>query len=207
MVAARRNPLAPGSTWLASGAGGPLPGRSIPPTDAYPMTTRTPALRRTPTPFETSADEGPAGSFGLRSDAFLFEVSWEVCNQIGGIYQVVRSKAPGMIERWRDRYCLLGPYVEGKAQLELEPAPPSGWLARVVEVVERTGLRVHCGHWLIQGRPRVLLLELGPLTGLLGELKHALRVEHGIDTTYPDALVDQAILFGEAGRRVPDAGT
>ena len=36
------------------------------------------------------------------SDAWLFEVSWEACNQVGGIYQVLRSKAPVMTERWRD---------------------------------------------------------------------------------------------------------
>ena len=90
---------------------------------------------------------------------FLFEVAWEVCNQVGGIYQVVRSKVPLMTARWLDQYCMVGPYVENKAQLELEPLAATGWLARAIERLEKGGLAVHHGRWLIQGKPRVLLLE------------------------------------------------
>jgi hypothetical protein len=43
--------------------------------------------------------------------AALFEVAWEVCNQLGGIYQVLRSKAPRLVDRWRNRYWLVGLYV------------------------------------------------------------------------------------------------
>src|SRR4051812_31373373 len=64
--------------------------------------------------------------------AMLFEIAWEVCNQVGGIYQVLRSKAPTIVERWKDRYCLIGPYVEAKAALEFEPTRASGTLAPVI---------------------------------------------------------------------------
>jgi len=30
----------------------------------------------------------------------LAEIGWEVCNPVGGIYQVLRSKAPTMVNRW-----------------------------------------------------------------------------------------------------------
>ena len=32
--------------------------------------------------------------------ALLFEVAWEVCNQVGGIYTVIRSKVPAMVDQW-----------------------------------------------------------------------------------------------------------
>ena len=32
----------------------------------------------------------------------LFEVSWEVCNKVGGIYTVVSYKAAQMIDRFGD---------------------------------------------------------------------------------------------------------
>jgi hypothetical protein len=35
--------------------------------------------------------------------AVLFEVAWEVCNQVGGIHQVLRSKAATIGDRWRDK--------------------------------------------------------------------------------------------------------
>src|ERR1700753_1752541 len=114
--------------------------------------------RRPPTPFEATSSQ----ALPMRepsSGAFLVEIAWEVCNQIGGIYQVVRSKAPLMVHRWRENYLMIGPYFESKVPLEFEPTRATGWLARLIETLESSGLRVHHGHWLIQGRPRVLLLE------------------------------------------------
>ena len=39
----------------------------------------------------------------------LFEVSWEVCNKVGGIYSVVSSKALQAVEQFGEDYFLLGP--------------------------------------------------------------------------------------------------
>jgi glycogen(starch) synthase len=133
--------------------------------------------------------------------AYLIEIAWEVCNQIGGIYQVVRSKAPLMVHRWRDNYLMLGPYFEAKVSLEFEPARATGWLARLIEAIEQTGLRVHHGHWLIQGRPRVLLLEHQRLSPDLDALRTALWTQHEIEATPGDSVIDNALLFGEAVRR------
>ncbi len=43
--------------------------------------------------------------------AVLLEFSWEVCNQVGGIYQVLKSKAELMLQTWDQRYCLVGPAI------------------------------------------------------------------------------------------------
>lgn len=48
-------------------------------------------------------------SASVKPSARLVEIGWEVCNQLGGIYTVLRSKAPEMVEEWGDRYVLLGP--------------------------------------------------------------------------------------------------
>src|SRR5206468_10755120 len=77
--------------------------------------------------------------------ALLFEIAWEVCNQVGGIYQVLRSKAPTLVERRKDRYCLIGPYVEAKAALEFEPTRASGTLAPVISELRSERLTVHHG--------------------------------------------------------------
>ncbi len=138
-------------------------------------------------------------------DAFLFEVAWEVCNQVGGIYQVVRSKVPLMVGRWHDRYCLIGPHVAGKAQLEIEETPATGWLASAIQAVERAGLPVRHGHWLIEGRPRVLLLEHQKLDAMLPELRAILRTGHAIPVPDHEPLVDAAITFGDAVRRMLQA--
>jgi glycogen(starch) synthase len=154
--------------------------------------------RRPPTPFEAASNF--TRQVEPSSGSFLIEISWEVCNQIGGIYQVVRSKAPLMVHRWREQYCLIGPYFESKVSLEFEPARAVGWIARVIEALEREGVRAHFGHWLIQGRPRVLLLEYKSLSEQLPALRRALWTEHAIEAN-PEPVVDDALLFGEAVRR------
>ncbi|MEY4576231.1 MAG: hypothetical protein RL701_934 [Pseudomonadota bacterium] len=156
--------------------------------------------RRPPTPFEAASSFIPVQS-EPSSGAFLIEIAWEVCNQIGGIYQVVRSKAPLMVHRWREQYCMLGPYLESKVPLEFEPARATGWIARLIEALEHEGLRLHYGHWLIQGRPRVLLLEYKRLSQQLGPLQASLLREHKIDVVVGETVVDDALLFGEAVRQ------
>src|SRR5262249_28924900 len=54
---------------------------------------------------------------------FLFEIAWEVCWQLGGIYTVLRTKAAAMLERWGDNYCLIGPYNPQTAAVEFEEMP------------------------------------------------------------------------------------
>jgi glycogen(starch) synthase len=157
--------------------------------------------RRPAKPFESSAESEPLSADALR-DAFLFEIAWEVCNQVGGIYQVIRSKAPLMAEQYGERYCLIGPYVEARARLEVETAAPPGWLARVVKALSQRGLVVHFGRWLIPSRPFVLLIESHRLTAGLNEAKYLLWEHHGVESPAEDAVIDQAVMFGEAVRLV-----
>ena len=50
----------------------------------------------------------------------LIEVGWEVCNRVGGIYTVLRTKAPQMVSQHGDDYALLGPLNRSSAQVEFE---------------------------------------------------------------------------------------
>ena len=139
------------------------------------------------------------------ADANLFEIAWEVCNQVGGIYQVLRSKAPTMLQRWSKQYCLVGPYFPSKASLEFEPKKPTGWAADIVDALARTGLIAHHGRWLIAGRPRVLLLEHALSQPQLDEVKHRLWKDHAIECPPGDALVDGVAAFADAVRRLVGA--
>ncbi|MBS0190442.1 MAG: glycosyltransferase [Phycisphaerales bacterium] len=150
-----------------------------------------------------TADEGDASR--QSEGASLFEIAWEVCNQLGGIYQVIRSKVPLMMERWGDRYTLIGPYNEQKASVEFEPTAPGGWIGRAIEHLAAQGLKVHHGRWLVPGRPRVLLIEHGVPGWRLGEIKYGLWEHHGIETPGSDWLIDGVVTFSDAVRRVLEA--
>ncbi len=134
----------------------------------------------------------------------LVEVAWEVCNQLGGIYQVIKSKAPRMVNRWKNRYYMLGPWNPAKAALEFEErAPkPNSWIARSIEQLRSGGLIVHHGNWLIPGRPKVLLVEHGLPAHDLDALKFRYWNDHGIDFSTNDWLTDGVASFGEASKRV-----
>ncbi|HYF15941.1 MAG TPA: glycogen/starch synthase [Phycisphaerales bacterium] len=138
---------------------------------------------------------------GAAGGPLLIEVSTEVCNQVGGIYQVIRSKAPLMTQRWGDRYCLIGPWEGDKARVEFEEVPAAGWLQTAIEELAEGGVRVHHGRWMVPGRPRVLLLEHWQGWEKLNEVKYKLFSDHGIETPGEDPLVNFVVSFAEATRR------
>ena len=135
----------------------------------------------------------------------LLEISTEVCNQVGGIYQVIRSKAPLMVQRWGERYCLVGPWDPSKAQVEFEESRPAGWIARALAALKERGLVVHYGRWLVPGRPRVMLLEWGLSGERLAAVKYDLWAHHGIESPGGDGLIDFVVSFSEAVRRLVEA--
>ncbi|HEU5293096.1 MAG TPA: glycogen synthase, partial [Cyclobacteriaceae bacterium] len=90
----------------------------------------------------------------------LLEVAWEVCNQVGGIYTVIRSKAPVMVEQSKGLYCMIGPYVNKSIQAELEPLDDSQDIfGQAAAALRKKGYDVHYAEWLITGKPRVVLLN------------------------------------------------
>lgn len=128
----------------------------------------------------------------------LFEVSTEVCNKVGGIYQVIRSKAEAMVERWHSRYVLVGPWNQAAAGIEFEPSIAHGRLGWVAERLSEQGVRLHHGSWLIPGRPRAVLLEYDRSKQRLDALKYGLWEHHGIESPSGNPIFDDAVLFGDA---------
>lgn len=133
---------------------------------------------------------------------YLFEVSWEVCCQLGGIYTVIRSKAPAMIDYWGDHYCLIGPYKAEASEGEFERLPPDGWLAEALEDLAGQGITCHYGRWLVTGHPRVILIDYLPAFGGLSDAKHRLWQDHGIGTPGDDTEVNDVVVFGSLVERL-----
>jgi glycogen(starch) synthase len=89
--------------------------------------------------------------------SLLVEVAWEVCNQVGGIYTVIRSKVPAVKEIFNDNYCLIGPAIHPDRNAELDPIlNSSDLLARATERMRNDGHDVFYGNWLVTGRPKVI---------------------------------------------------
>ncbi|MCC7408607.1 MAG: hypothetical protein IT442_11085, partial [Phycisphaeraceae bacterium] len=147
---------------------------------------------------ETAMTGIPAsGSSNRRAEPLLVEVSWEVCNQLGGIYQVLRSKAPSMVNRWGNRYCLIGPYQGHAAAIEFEPAPLVGPFGQAVKELRNAGIHAEFGRWLVTGRPHVVLLHHGSVWGRLHEIKYRIWCDHGIALPPNDSIINDCAAFAE----------
>jgi len=131
------------------------------------------------------------------SDALLVEVAWEVCNQVGGIYTVIRSKAPTMTEKWGENYCLVGPYLHNKMPAEFEPATNyDDAFGQAVLKLRQQGIEVYYGDWLVTGRPKVVLINFYSIYHKLGDIKYLFWEHHAISHTGYDPLLDQVMGFG-----------
>jgi glycogen(starch) synthase len=128
----------------------------------------------------------------------LLEVAWEVCWQLGGIYTVLRTKAATMVEKWGDRYCLIGPYNPATAPVEFEELPAYGQLKETVEKLQEAGLPCYFGRWLVAGRPRVILIDYRARYSRLDADKYLMWADHKIATPNSDGELNEVIAFGFA---------
>jgi len=147
---------------------------------------------------DSTLDEGKktATIADRSSSPLLFEVAWEVCNQIGGIYTVIKTKAPAMIDRWGKDYYLVGPYNPQNASIEFEETPPEEPFRTVIKKFELAGIQIYHGRWLIAGRPNVILLDFRPGFLVLDRDKYYLWKDHGIPTVQDDNEVNESVAFG-----------
>lgn len=128
--------------------------------------------------------------------AYLLEIAWEVCNQVGGIYTVIRSKAPAMVEHAHGRYCMIGPYISKGIHAELEPRNDSqDVFGLAAAALRKKGFEVHYAQWLITGRPQVVLLNPALEQPVLNEVKYRLWKDHGVATPPVNQLIDQVVAF------------
>lgn len=127
----------------------------------------------------------------------LFEVATEVAHKVGGIYSVLKSKAPVTVAEYRERYTLLGPLHYDSAQIEVEELPVTDpHIKQTLDSMSSKGIRWLYGRWLIEGAPRVLLFDIWSAGHYLNEWKADLWNVAGIPTPDHDLETNDAILLG-----------
>jgi len=151
-----------------------------------------------PPPSAAAAEPAPASevSDSTSPAPLLCEVAWEVCQQLGGIYTVMRSKIPAMIERWGDRYIVVGPWNPDVSAAEFDENAPGGPAGRAVEALRTQGIDAHVGTWLVTGRPTTVLLDPRSATDRLAAIKYDLWDHHRISLPGDDAMIDEVVAFG-----------
>jgi glycogen(starch) synthase len=144
------------------------------------------------------ADEN--GSEPIKRDVrnhMLFEVATEVANRVGGIYSVLKSKAPVTTAEYGERYTMIGPLNRASAAVEVEELTPASPAMRdTIASMKERGIEIVYGRWLIEGAPRVLLINTGTGYRWLDEWKGDLWNTSGIPAPAADHETNEAIVFG-----------
>lgn len=129
---------------------------------------------------------------------FTFEIAWEAANKVGGIYTVIRSKAFVSTEELGDQYCLLGPYKEECARQEVEEFefPNNSPFQWAVNSLRSYGYKIHCGRWLVDGNPQIILFDIGSGAWKLDEFRQELWEKCNVGIPHLDIESNDATILG-----------
>ncbi len=127
----------------------------------------------------------------------VYEISWEVCNKVGGIYSVISSKTE-MLKGYYKEYVLIGPYIKEKAEQDFIEEDPQGKYEDAIEWLESQGVKAHYGTWLIKGEPKAILIEFDGLKERISSIKKEFWDTHGVDSLFSSWDFEEPMLFSYA---------
>ncbi|XP_046573729.1 glycogen [starch] synthase-like [Haliotis rubra] len=163
------------------------------------------ALRRRGSFFRTLKNVEPEydnvtmdrGISAAAQNKWVFEIAWEVANKVGGIYTVIKTKAPTTVEELGEQYCLMGPYNQSCVRTEVEILEPHNSVFKEsIQAMRDAGIKVYFGRWLIDGYPKVILFDIGSAAWKLDEFKHELWEKSNIGIPWHDREANDAVIFG-----------
>ncbi len=130
---------------------------------------------------------------------YLFEISWEVCNKVGGINTVIKTKADYVKQHYDDHYFVVGPYFPQKLSGEFIEKAPLDFLKPVFENLKKEGIVCHYGRWLIKGEPNTMLVDFSGFTYKKNDIKADFWNSYKIDSLNSEYFsYDEPMIWGYA---------
>jgi glycogen(starch) synthase len=134
----------------------------------------------------------------------FIEVSFEVSNKVGGIYQVLKSKSTKMNEYYSDGYLTIGFYNEENAMSDFAPREENPYEYIFDEMKEEIGVECHYGAWNIKGSPRTILIDISDAEIDVDEIKSHLWEEYSIDSLNAGDDFEEPLKWSYAVGRLVD---
>lgn len=129
----------------------------------------------------------------------LFEISYEVCNKVGGIYTVIRSKVPSIKKRV-DRHILIGPWIREQKEEFIpttpELVPPE--IQKVFDILYKKGIYCTYGKWNVQGFPETILIDYVTFAQQKNEYKKKYWELFGVDSLFTGWDFEEPLCFSTA---------
>ena len=132
---------------------------------------------------------------------YLFEVSWEVCNKVGGIYTVLSTKALHQQSLLGRHHIFIGPDAWMNTEANPEFTEDASLYRRWRESAADEGIRVRVGYWNIPGRPVAILVDFKQFLMRQNEILTDMWNRFGVDSLSGDWDYKESALFGYAAGR------
>ena len=133
-----------------------------------------------------------------RKPNYIFSVSWEVCNKIGGIYTVLSTQAKTLKEESGATLIYVGPDVwEGKNN-PLFIEDKSLYAIWKDYARDTDGLKVRVGYWNVPGRPIVFLVDFMTMFPMKNSIYSRAWELFKVDSMHAYGDYDEASMFSYA---------
>ena len=133
---------------------------------------------------------------------YLFEVSWEVCNKVGGIYTVIATKALYLQSQLGRKHIFIGPDVwmhrVGNPDFLEDQHLYQSWRLQA----QSEGLRFRVGRWNIPGKPIAILVDYKHLLPEADDILAGLWRDFGVDSISGNWDYKESAVFGYAAGKV-----
>lgn len=133
---------------------------------------------------------------------YLFEVSWEVCNKVGGIYTVISTKAKSISDLLNDRYILIGPDVWKNNHNHIEFVEDNFLFSSWRKHLEIEGIKCKIGRWNIAGSPVTILVDFTSYFSQKDKIFYEFWESHKLDSLHGQWDYIEPALFGYASARI-----
>ncbi|MCI2121426.1 MAG: alpha-glucan family phosphorylase [Bacteroidales bacterium] len=138
----------------------------------------------------------------LISPDYLFEVSWEVCNKVGGIHTVLATKSLYLGKEFKKNLIMIGPDVWMDTEKNPEFIEDSVLFSSWREQAASEGLRIRVGRWNVIGKPIAILVNFTPLISRKNDILTDLWKKFGVDSLNGNWDYIESVLFGYAAGKV-----
>lgn len=129
---------------------------------------------------------------------FLFEVSWEICNKVGGINTVIATKSVITSNEYKDNYILMGPDLWRETRKNPVFIEDDSLFKDWKNKAKKEGLRIRIGRWDIASKPIVILVDFTTFISKRDEIFSRFWEEFKLDSISGGMDYIEAAMFGYA---------
>jgi phosphorylase/glycogen(starch) synthase len=133
---------------------------------------------------------------------YIFEVSWEVCNKVGGIHTVIATKALSLVNELKNNYIVIGPDLikdeSGNHEFIEDTQLFSSWKKHA----ESEGLYIKTGRWNISGYPIAITINFSSSFTIKDKIFFELWEQYKLDSLSGQWDYIEPALFGYMAGKV-----